>query len=140
MAHGPPADVWSLGVMALKWLYGIPAPRQTQKSMSSDQWRSWAKTWVDALTAWLDDQESGKDVDMLQGMLVLDQTKRLTARKCLMMGFKNRLFERRAVDGLVECVVDGAEAADDLAGGDEAPARTPQADAEDDPEATIILS
>lgn len=146
LAYGPPADVWSLGVMALEWLHGIPvaptgpAPRPAQKNVTPGQWRNWAQTWADMLITQLDDQEIGLDVDLLQGMLVADQTERLTARKCLMMGLKNGLFKRRAVDGLVACAAGGEEAAAaDSAGGDEGPAPTPQADAEDNPGATIIL-
>lgn len=36
------------------------------------------------LVTQLDDQEKGMDVDLLQGMLVVGQTRQLTARKCLM--------------------------------------------------------
>ncbi|KAL2258172.1 hypothetical protein VTK26DRAFT_8632 [Humicola hyalothermophila] len=86
--YGPPANVWSLGVMALEWLYY--------------QWRDWSQAWVDMLTTQLDDQEEGADVDLLQGMLVADQQKRTSAYGCLEKGFRNGLFRRRTVDGLVE--------------------------------------
>lgn len=146
--HGPPADVWSLGVMALEWLHGIPvvpvrpAPRPAQKNVSRNQWRDWAGTWADMLVTHLEDQEEGLDVDLLRGMLVIDQARRLTAHKGLMMGFKNGLFKRRAVDGLVVCGVDredeepnaNLDSKDDL----ERPVPVIRAAAEDvDPNATI---
>lgn len=135
--YGPPADVWSLGVVALEWLHGIPpapanlAPASQEASL--DQWHNWAGTWVDRLTTQLDDQEEGIGLDLLQGMLVVNQTRRLTARECLMRGLGGGLFKRRAADGLIACELDGQEEA--VAGsvsGDEALAPTPQADTEDD--------
>ena len=65
------------------------------------------------LVTHLNDQDEGMDVDLLQGMLVADQTGWLTARECLMMGLENGLFKRRAVDGLVACAVVGEEEAND---------------------------
>jgi serine/threonine protein kinase len=43
--YGPPADVWSLGVMVLDWLHGIPepAPKSAQKNVSPGQWRDWVR-------------------------------------------------------------------------------------------------
>ncbi len=151
--HGPPADMWSLGVMALEWLHGIPAPpaqpapRPAHESVSPGQWRTWAQTWADMLITRLGDQEEGMDVDLLQGMLAPDQAKRLTAGKCLMMGLENGLFKRRSVDGLVACAVDGEGEADagdlDVKGGLEE-ALTPQlwasADDDDNFDATISAS
>ncbi|KAL8376650.1 hypothetical protein RB595_007658 [Gaeumannomyces hyphopodioides] len=148
--YGPPADMWSLGVMALEWLYGIPvppakpAPRAAQKNVSPGQWRTWAETWVDMLIMQLDDQEEGTDIDLLQGMFAINQERRLTARKGLMKGLKDGLFTRRAVDGLVACAVGGQEEEEEkaanVAGGVEPPTATQRADAEDDPDATILLS
>ena len=74
-AYGPPADVWSLGVMALEWLHGIPAaPAKpalipAQNGVLSSQWRDWAETWVHMLATHLNDLEEGMDVDLLRGML-----------------------------------------------------------------------
>ena len=147
--YGPPADIWSLGVMALEWLYGIPvpparpAPRVAQENVSPGQWRTWAEIWVEMLIVQLDNQDEGTDVDLLQAMLVVNQERRLTARQGLMKGLKNGLFTRRAVDGLVACAVSGQkeqEKAADVAGGVEPPTAMPRADAEEDPDATILLS
>lgn len=137
--HGPPADVWSLGVVALEWLHGIPSPPASPAPGAAernvpDQWHNWAQSWVNKLITQLDDQEEGIDFDLLQGMIVVDQTQRLTARECLAMGFEGGLFKRRTVDGLVACALDGEEKA--VAGsvsGDEALAPTPEADTEDMP-------
>jgi hypothetical protein len=66
----------------------------------------------------LDDQEGSADVELLQGMVVVDQRKRLSAYSCLKKGLKNGLFRRRTVDGLVECAqtpeVPAAESASTL--------------------------
>ncbi|KAK3311727.1 kinase-like domain-containing protein, partial [Chaetomium strumarium] len=97
LRYGPAAHVWSLGVMAVEWLYGFPAlpavPNPAQNA-SPDQWRAGSRTWVDILTNQLDDQEEGADVELLQGMLVVDQTKRLSAYTCLEKGLENGLFKR----------------------------------------------
>jgi serine/threonine protein kinase len=128
--YGPPADVWSVGVMALEWLYGIPAapekPERATKDVSRDQWRDWSKTWVRILTNRLDDQERSMDVDLLQGMVVVDQRQRLRADRCLEQGFGNGLFRRRTVDGLVS------------SGTDEGPASTLAGPEDDDLNATVI--
>jgi serine/threonine protein kinase len=96
--YGPPADIWSLGVMALEWLHTIPAPPEKPerelKNVTRDQWRDWSQTWVDLLTSQLDDQEGSADVELLQGMVVVDQRKRLSAYSCLKKGLKNGLFRR----------------------------------------------
>jgi serine/threonine protein kinase len=144
LCYGPPADVWSLGVMALEWLYGIPAapaaPNPAQKA-SRDQWRAWSRTWVDILTNQLDDQKEGADVDLLQGMLVVRQTKRLSAYTCLEKGLRNGLFKRRTIDGLVTCARTPEEGAVNLFVGEDAVPVPTLADAEDDDShATIIVA
>ncbi|EJT68737.1 hypothetical protein GGTG_13689 [Gaeumannomyces tritici R3-111a-1] len=117
---------------------------QAGKNVSPGQWRTWAETWVDMLIMQLDDQEEGTDIDLLQGMFAINQERRLTARKGLMKGLKDGLFTRRAVDGLVACAVGGQEEEEEkaanVAGGVEPPTATQRADAEDDPDATILLS
>ncbi|KAI0811675.1 kinase-like protein [Xylaria sp. FL0064] len=90
---GPPADVWSLGVVTLEWLYNIP---DTPKEPEHD-WRGWVQTWVFKLASQLGDQE--EEID----------DRRLTAARCLEMGITNGLFKIRAVDGLVACVLDSEE-------------------------------
>ena len=89
------------------------------------------------LTTQLDNQEERLDVHLLQGILVLDQTKRLSAYTCLKIGLKNGLFKRRTINGLVACALGGKEEA--AARREEAPAPRSQADAKDDPDTTIIL-
>ncbi|KAI1271410.1 kinase-like protein [Xylaria sp. FL0933] len=113
--YGPPADVWSLGVVALEWLYDIPeTPKEPEceparGSVRADDWLGWAQSWLSKLASQLHDQEEGIDVDLLQGMLVVNQQRRMTAARCLEMGMINGLFKRRAVDGLVACLLDGEE-------------------------------
>lgn len=98
--------------MSLEWLHSIPVasiqpvPRPAHKSVSWNQWRDWAEAWADMLVTHLERQEEGMDVNLLQGMLAIDQARRLTAHQGLIPGFENVLFERRAVGGLVVCGVD----------------------------------
>ncbi|KAI1191313.1 hypothetical protein F5B17DRAFT_383573 [Nemania serpens] len=78
------------------------------------------------------DQRKGIVFDLLQGMLVVDQTQRLTTRDCMMMGLGAGLFKRRAVDGLVACALDEEQkAVAGLVGGEEALSHKPQTDIED---------
>ncbi|KAF2759763.1 kinase-like protein [Pseudovirgaria hyperparasitica] len=102
------ADVWSLGVMALEWLYDLPqAPPLPKARNLPEKWRTWNATWVDSLVTWLVDQGSGTSLEMLQGMLNVNPEPRYTAKACLKMGMEKDLFQRRLDDGLV-CAVDSA--------------------------------
>ncbi|KAL9121947.1 MAG: hypothetical protein Q9187_001494 [Circinaria calcarea] len=149
--HGPPADIWSLGVIVLEWIYNIPTPpdaptpKKKGEQVAPKMWRRWVKAWLKELLDKLDDEDDGQVVEILHHMIEPKSEKRWHAIECLMLGFKNGLFKRRAADGLVVCVRDQqgldlpTEQEDD---GTRTPTRTlspQQTQAGLDPDATTIL-
>ncbi|MCJ1407504.1 hypothetical protein MMC19_001575 [Ptychographa xylographoides] len=105
--YGPKVDIWSLAVIALEWLHGIPmpeavpTPRRQGLSVPADKWSVWVNDWVARLLTHLDDQEPGQMFDILYCMLDTEDAKRPDASACLRLGFRNGLFIRRPIDGLV---------------------------------------
>ncbi|KAK2591045.1 hypothetical protein QQS21_011277 [Conoideocrella luteorostrata] len=109
--YGALADVWSLAVMELEWLHGIPEPptvpkpRRADGKVSEQLWMTWSARWMQKLKNHLDDEESGQVIDMLNNMLTWEAS-RWSASRCLKKGFENGLFRRRLTDGLVMCTND----------------------------------
>ncbi|KAL9118861.1 MAG: hypothetical protein Q9187_004583 [Circinaria calcarea] len=149
--HGPPADIWSLGVIVLEWIYNIPTPpdaptpKKKGEQVAPEMWRRWVKAWLKELLDKLDDEDDGQVVEILHHMIEPKNEKRWHAIECLMLGFKNGLFKRRAADSLVVCARDQeeldlpTEQEDD---GTRTPTRTllpQQTQAGIDPDATTIL-
>ncbi len=145
--HGPLADVWSLGVIVLEWIYNIPTPPDVPKpkgkgkNVPPEEWYQWVQSWSDQLFHKLDNEEAGQVVELLLRMIVVKATRRWGAWKCLTQGFANGLFKRRTADGLVVCSRDPDELAEPVDGGADG-TKTPSAalpSAGSDPEANIIL-
>lgn len=106
--HGPPADIWSLGVIGLEWKAGIPEPPEKPtaapgRAVTPRRWHTWVDDWVDRLLQRLSDEHDGDDpmFEILGHMLQRDDRKRWHAAECLALGLENGLFERRACDGLI---------------------------------------
>ena len=104
--HGTPADIWSLAVIAMEWMYDLPAlptcfPQGVEpKRVPAYEWDRWVRLWSNALLKrllWMD----GIAVDILLNMIRVKSWQRWNARQCLKRGFKVGLFKRRAVDGLI---------------------------------------
>jgi serine/threonine protein kinase len=106
--YGCQADVWSLGVITLELMYGLPPlpayPRlQTnQRTLTAAQWRIWIGDWTTLLLARLNGKED-QLTEILLHVIEVGPRKRWSANKCLAWGFENGLFKRRLVDGLVIC-------------------------------------
>lgn len=100
LGHGLKVDTWSLGVMVLEWIYGLPKRRTKPKSKGSPSADA-TDDWVEQLLLTLNDQEECLLTELLSRMINVDPTKRWSAAQCLRYGTtKERLFRQRS-DGQV---------------------------------------
>ena len=147
--HGTLADVWSLGVIGIEWIYDFPepppAPTQKQgREVEPEMWYEWIATWATKLRSMLKDEDEGGDqlIGILLHMVKFEAKNRWPAKKCLIRGLKAGLFKRRMADGLIVCA-DFKEEDPEVATKTPTPAspslRVPRQQSGIDPEATIIL-
>jgi serine/threonine protein kinase len=106
--HGPPADVWSLGVIVFEWIYGIPEVEEEEKEEEEEEEEESVLPvkWITQLLNKLEDQDKDHLVRILLRMLQVKVRKRWPAQKCLAQGFEIGLSKRRVADGLVVCASD----------------------------------
>lgn len=81
-------DIWSLGVIVLEWMYGIPQPPKLPRGrapnhIQPDSWGSWVDTWSGHLQERLYDQEDCVLLKMLSKMLQLEDRRRWEAERLL---------------------------------------------------------
>ena len=114
--HGTQADVWSLGVIGIEWIYRspkcprVPAPARD----ASERWHKWIAAWSKELRHVLTDEDEGADplILILSQMVEFEARKRWSAKACLVRGLNVGLFKRRLMDGMIIC----ADAEDQKAG------------------------
>lgn len=91
------ADIWSLGVITMEFVYGLPEPRPRQVT---DKWR---KKIIRKAAQW--DEEGSEDPLMAvlaQKMLKLDVKDRATAEECLTFGWhKNDKKKKKGIFAMV---------------------------------------
>lgn len=101
--YGPPADIWSLGVIVLGWLYGLPAARGLPGPMlgHTRAWSSWSNNWTARLLRQLGRLRDNTMTSMLSQMICVDPSKRNSAAGTLDYGLNWGEFKRREADNLV---------------------------------------
>lgn len=106
--HGLSADVWSAGVIAIEWMFGIPkppavpTPEKEGRPIPQKSWNEWVEAWVISLLAKICQAGAGDPlIDILIHMVEQNPKKRWTAKKCLKQGFDTDIFKRRLADDLV---------------------------------------
>ena len=97
-SYGPSVDIWSLGVIMLELMYGLPTmPDQEQEPGTLQKWnKTWRQLLLDKVFEL--DEDYDKVVNILLGMIKVDPEERLSADGCLERGCHNGLF-RKTRDG-----------------------------------------
>lgn len=94
--YGPKADMWSLGVMMLKLMFGLPNGCPLPSLNNHPELRKWVADWSKEL-----DRELHNFTDdntlmavILMDLIEVDPEKRFTADECLHRGLELGLFRR----------------------------------------------
>lgn len=105
--HDTLADIWSLGIMGLEWVFILPRrppdPRKQKPSPTSGMWLQWVEEWNKRVIDMLNDQDDDLFVSILSHMIRIPATERWSAQRCLEKGFSNGLFSLSKSEGLVTC-------------------------------------
>ena len=103
--YGPKADMWSLGVMILNLLFGLPESPFLPPCHNHDDLREWVDDWSERIHAELQ-KFTNKDnkllTDILLEIIKVDPEQRLTAAECLQKGIDTRLFLHSSQSGSTE--------------------------------------
>ena len=92
--YGTSVDIWSLGVIILELMYGLPTMPDQEQGPGALQ--KWNKTWRQLLLdkVFESDEDYDKVVNILLGMIKADPEERLSADGCLERGCHNGLFRK----------------------------------------------
>ncbi len=96
--YRPSVDIWSAGVIILKFIFGIPAYDANDQLPLTE----WIEQWTDMLLDRIDDLDENDDqvIDIIKHMVTTRPEDRFTADQCLHKGCDNGLFKQRS-DGQI---------------------------------------
>ena len=112
--YGKEADIWSLGIMMLRLMHGLPTTSKPPPFQDYAAQRTWASIWTQLvqqeLITWTHDSDLVKEI--IENMVEEDPTFRPTADECLQAGLRNGLFRRDSDDLIVTDVAEVATPAE----------------------------
>lgn len=110
LGHGFSCDIWSLGVILLVWIAGLPRqpqlpiPRSDTGLISPERWQLWSHEWCSRLTQKISDMGDSWIKKLLTHMVARQVCDRWSAQECLTDGFGQ--WKARECDGTVMSVED----------------------------------
>ena len=98
--YRPSVDIWSAGVIILKFIFGLPAYDNNDPLPPTE----WIEQWTDMLLDRIDDLDENDDqvIDIIKHMVTMRPEDRCTADQCLHKGCDNGLFKRRSDGQIVD--------------------------------------
>ncbi|KAL9025959.1 MAG: hypothetical protein Q9196_005302, partial [Gyalolechia fulgens] len=88
-------DIWSLGVIVLEYVYGLPTQHSQTRAEGEAAIRERGLAWCHRLVEYANDWDSDPLIDFLNsGMLRLEARQRLSASACLTRAYELRLFDK----------------------------------------------
>ncbi len=88
-------DIWSLAVIVLEYVYGLPKQHQQRRTNGQAAMREGGLAWCRRLVEHAKDLDSDPLIDLLtSGMLRMKAQERLSAGACLMKGSESGLFDK----------------------------------------------
>ena len=91
--YGPKADMWSLGVMMVNLLFGLPDSPFLPPCHNHNDLCGWIDDWSERLNAELHKLTNDNELtDILLEIIKVDPEQRLTAAECLQKGLDTGLF------------------------------------------------
>ena len=101
--HDTSADIWSLSVIMLGWMFGLP---KEPLMYDAKEPAKWASQWHSRLIRKLHDQEDCTLTGLLLSMMKLVPYYRSNAKWCVLHGLEHRLFRWRKGDSVLVCIDD----------------------------------
>ncbi|KAI9675746.1 MAG: hypothetical protein M1817_001113 [Caeruleum heppii] len=94
-------DLWSLGVIVLQYVYGLPRPVRGRRAKPQNaRWmEEWGLAWCKRIVDYATDWNSDALIDLLTtGMLRMRPEERLSAGACVTKGYDLQLFAGQPLD------------------------------------------